>query len=70
MLHVVQNAAYRRGDEFDPPPQWSLQLLWKVVVWRRSTIIWAIIACVGLAIAYLAITPLSYQATAVVATDT
>jgi len=70
MLHVVQNAAYRRGEEFDPPPQWTLQLLWKVILWRRSTIIWAVIACLGFAIAYLAITPLSYQATAVVATDT
>jgi uncharacterized protein involved in exopolysaccharide biosynthesis/Mrp family chromosome partitioning ATPase len=71
MLHAPQKATYRRDIERDAAPsQWSLNSLWNVIRWRRSTIVWAIISCVGIAFAYLAITPPSYKATAVVETDT
>jgi uncharacterized protein involved in exopolysaccharide biosynthesis/Mrp family chromosome partitioning ATPase len=71
MLHAPQKVAYRREIEPDAAPsQWSLNSLCNVIRWRRSSIILAIISCLGIAIAYLAITPLSYKATAVVETDT
>jgi uncharacterized protein involved in exopolysaccharide biosynthesis/Mrp family chromosome partitioning ATPase len=71
MLHAPQKVAYRREIEREAAPsQWSLNSLWNVIRWRRSSIIWAIISCLGIAIGYLAITPLSYKATAVVETDT
>ncbi len=67
----AESDPYRREIEPDAAPsQWSLNSLCNVIRWRRSSIILAIISCLGIAIAYLAITPLSYKATAVVETDT
>jgi succinoglycan biosynthesis transport protein ExoP len=70
MLYALPKDSYRRSEREAAPPQWSLYTLWSVVKWRSSGIIWAIISCLGIAVAYLAITPPTYKATAVVVTDT
>ena len=72
MLHVPTDLARHAIEIRSQPSQahWSLAALRDVIRWRRSTIIWSVIAVLVPAVIYLAAASPMYTATAVLMTDT
>ena len=72
MLHVPTDLARHAIEIRSQPSQahWSLGAMRDVIRWRRSTIIWSVIAVLVPAVIYLAAASPIYTATAVLMTDT
>ena len=64
MLHIGQSTYDLKSS------RWSLGQLLSVLKWWRRAILMAILACLGGALVYLAVTPNKYIATAVLLTET